>query len=126
MLISISVVVIAATVVVAAIFFIPVLIQVRRTAGELEKLSETIRTMVTPFSHDLTIILQETKDILSTIHRQVDRTEESINVMRDVAIGLRNFQKGIKGKIEGHLLELTGLKNAVSCGVSTFFHQLRR
>jgi len=49
---AISISVIAAIMVVAVITLIPVLLQVRRTAREAEKVLETVRTQILPLSHD--------------------------------------------------------------------------
>jgi uncharacterized protein YoxC len=126
MLLTISVTVIAAIMVVALIFQIPILLQIRRTAREAEKFLETSRTQIVPLSHDLTVILQEVKTILQSIHRQVDRVEESVTTVRDAATRLREFEEEILGGIEGPLLELAALIKAISQGVSAFLRVLLR
>lgn len=126
MLLTISVTVIAAIMVVALIFQIPILLQIRRTAREAEKFLETSRTQIVPLSHDLTVIFQEVKTILQSIHRQVDRVEESVTTVRDAATRLREFEEEILGGIEGPLLELAALIKAISQGVSAFLRVLLR
>jgi uncharacterized protein YoxC len=126
MLLTISVTVIAAIMVVALIFQIPILLQIRRTAREAEKFLETSRTQIVPLSHDLTVILQEVKTILQSIHRQVDRVEESVTTVRDAATRLREFEEEILGGIEGPLLEFAALIKAISQGVSAFLRVLLR
>ena len=120
MLLTISVTVIAAIMVVALIFQIPILMQIRRTAREAEKFLETSRTQIVPLSHDLTVIFQEVKTVLQSIHRQVDRVEESVTTVRDAATRLREFEEEILGRVEGPLLELSALIRAVSQGVQPF------
>jgi uncharacterized protein YoxC len=56
MLLTISVTVIAASIVLLIVFMIPVLLQIRRTARELEKLIDTTRMQLVPVSHDLTAV----------------------------------------------------------------------
>lgn len=126
MLLTISVTVIAAIMVVALIFQIPILLQIRRTAREAEKFLETSRTQIVPLSHDLTVIFQEVKTILQSIHRQVDRVEESVTTVRDAATRLREFEEEILGGVEGPLLELAALIKAISQGVSAFLRVLLR
>jgi uncharacterized protein YoxC len=126
MLLTISVTVIAAIMVVALIFQIPILLQIRRTAREAEKFLETSRTQIVPLSHDLTVIFQEVKTILQSIHRQVDRVEESVTTVRDAATRLREFEEEILGGIEGPLLEFAALIKAISQGVSAFLRVLLR
>jgi len=55
-LLTISVTVIAAILVLVLIFFIPVLLQVRRTAHEAEKLIDSLRLEVAPVSRDVGLI----------------------------------------------------------------------
>lgn len=126
MLLTISVTVIAAIMVVALIFQVPILLQIRRTAREAEKFLETSRTQIVPLSHDLTVIFQEVKTILQSIHRQVDRVEESVTTVRDAATRLREFEEEILGGVEGPLLELAALIKAISQGVSAFLRVLLR
>ena len=54
-LLTISVTVIAAIMVLALIFLIPVLLQVRRTAHEAEKLIDSVRVQVAPVSRDIAV-----------------------------------------------------------------------
>jgi len=126
MILTISVTVIAAIMVVAVLFLIPILMQIRRTAREVEKTLETARMQIVPLSHDLTVISQEVNGILQSIHRQVDRVEEGITSVRDTAVRLREFEKEIEEKIESPLLQFAALVSAVSRGVEAFIRILRR
>jgi len=126
MLITISVMVIAVIALVAAFYAIPVLIQIRRTAGEVEKLAETVRTQITPLSKDLAIIFQETRSILESIRQQTDKVEEGITALQEMVVNLRDFQRDIQEKIEGPLLEVSTLIKAVSEGFVALVRLLRR
>lgn len=126
MLLTISVTVIAGVMVIAVLFFIPSLMQIRRTAREVEKILETARMQIVPLSHDLTVISQEVNGILQSIHRQVDRVEEGVINVRDTAVRLREFEREIEEKIESPLLELATLVSAVTRGVEAFVRMLRR
>jgi len=116
MLITISVTVIAAIALVAAFYAIPVLIQIRRTAGEVEKLAQTVRTQITPLGKDLAIIFQEIRTILESIHQQADKVEVGMTALQEIVVNLRDFQRDIQEKIEGPLLEVSTLIEAVSEG----------
>src|SRR4030043_98137 len=85
MLLTISVTVIAAILVLVLIFFIPVLLQVRRTAHEAEKLIDSVRLQVAPVSRDIAAISREVKSVIQSIHRQVDRVEGGIETVHDMA-----------------------------------------
>ena len=126
MLLTISVTVIAAAIVVFTFFLIPVLLQIRRTSRELEKLFDTARMQVTPVSHDLTAISLEIKNMLQSIRRQVDKVEDGITAVRDSALRLKEFQQEVQQMIEDPLIELASLVKGVSRGVEAFLHIFRR
>jgi uncharacterized protein YoxC len=125
MLLTISVTVIAASIIVVAIVLIPVILQVRRTAHEAEKLLETARMQVVPLSHDLTVISREVNLILQSVHRQVDSVEEGIATVQGAAERLRDFEEVILTRVEEPVLELAALVRAVSRGTGAFLRYLR-
>jgi uncharacterized protein YoxC len=126
MVLTISVTIIAVVMVVAMLFLILTLLQIRRTAREVEKILETTRMQIVPLSHDLTVISQEVKGVLESIHRQVDGVEESITTVRDAFVRLREFEEEILPEIEKPLLELATLVSAVSRAIKTFVRMLSR
>ena len=126
MLQTISITVIAAAIVVVAIVLIPVILQIRRTAREAEKLLETARMQLVPLSHDLTVISREVSGILQSVHRQVDRVEEGIATVQGAAERLRDFEEAILIRVEEPLLELAALVRAVSRGIGAFLGYFRR
>jgi len=126
MALTISVTIIAAALVVAVIIQIPVLLQIRRTAREMEKFLETARMQIVPLSHDLTVISRELNGVLQSIHRQVDKVEESITTLRDGMGRLREFEEGILHKIEEPLQETATLIGAIGRGIGAFVRMLRR
>jgi uncharacterized protein YoxC len=126
MVLTISVAVIAASIVLSVAFLIPVLLQIRRTSRELEKLFDTARMQITPLSHDLTAISLEFKGIFQSIRRQVDKVEDGITSVRDAALRLKEFQAEIEQTIERPLLELASLVKAVSRGAGAFLRIFHR
>jgi uncharacterized protein YoxC len=125
MLLTISVTVIAASIVVVAIVLIPVILQIRRTAREAEKLFETTRTQIVPLSHDLTVISREVSGILQSVHRQVDKVEEGIATVQDAAERLREFEEGVLTIVEEPLLKLATLVSAARRGIGAFVGYFR-
>ena len=125
MLQTISVTVIAASIVVVAIVLIPLILQIRRTAREAEKLLETARTHIVPLSHDLTVISKEVSSIVQSIHRQVDTLEEGIASVRDAAERLRDFEESALTIVEAPLVKLATLVSAASRGVGAFLRFFR-
>ncbi len=125
MLLTISVTVIAASIVIIAIVLIPVILQIRRTAREAEKLLESARMQVVPLSHDLTVISREVSGILQSVHRQVDTVEEGIATVQGAAKRLRDFEEALLTGVEVPLLELATLVRAASRGIVAFLRFFR-
>jgi uncharacterized protein YoxC len=126
MLQTISVTVIAASVVILTVFLIPVLLQIRRTAREAEKTLETVRTQIVPLSHDAAAISWEIKGIVQSIHRQVEKVEDGISTVGDAALRLREFEGKIERILEGPLLELVALFSGLIRGAEAFLRFFRR
>lgn len=116
-LMAISVTVIAAIMVLALIFQIPVLLQVRRTAREAEKLIDSVRVQVAPVSRDVGLIFRDVKSIVQSINRQVDRVEDGIETVHDMAVRAKEFQLEVKRRIEEPLLQLAAVLGGVKRGV---------
>ena len=123
---TISVAVIAAIMVVAVICIIPVLLQIRRTAQQVEKLTETVRMQIPPLSHDLTAISQTANGIMQSLHRQADKLEESVGAVREGVERLRDFQDDVLDRVGQPIFTASALFSALNHGVSTFFRVLRR
>jgi len=116
-LMAISVTVIAAIMVLALIFQIPVLLQVRRTAREAEKLIDSVRVQVAPVSRDVGLISRDVKSIVQSIHRQVDRVEDGIETVHDMAVRVKEFQLEVKRRIDEPILQLAAVLGGVKRGV---------
>ncbi len=126
MLLTISVTVIAAVMVGAVVCLVPVLMQVRRTAREAEKVLETVRMQIVPVSRDLTLISAEVNGILQSLHRQIERVEDSLSTVRDSAERLREFEEDVLRRLEPPVFRLARVFGGVSRGFETFFRTLLR
>lgn len=126
MLLTISVTVIATILVLSLIFLIPVLLQVRRTAREAEKLLDSVRLQVAPVSHDVTAISLEVKSIIQSIHRQVDRVEGGIETVHDMAVRVKAFQIEVQRRIEEPLIQIAAVLYGVKRGVEAIGHIFSR
>ena len=125
MLLTISVTVIAASMIIVMIVLTPVILQISRTAREAEKFLETARMQIVPVSNDLTVISRELSSILQSIHRQVDRVEEGIATVQDAVERLREFEEGVLTIAEEPLLKFTTLIRAASRGIGAFWRVFR-
>jgi uncharacterized protein YoxC len=114
---TISVTVIAAILALVLIFFIPILLQVRRTARGAEKLIDSVRLQVAPVSRDVVLISRDVRSIVQSIHRQVDRVEDGIETVHDTAVLVKEFQWEVKRRIEERLLQLAAVVAGVKRGV---------
>jgi len=118
-LLAISVAVIAAIQVLILIFLIPVLLQVRRTAHEAQKLIDSVRLQVVPVSRDVTALSREVKSIIQSIHRQVHRVESGIETVHDMSVRVAEFQIEVQRRIKEPLLQLAAVYGGVKRGIGT-------
>ena len=125
-LLTISVTVIAAIMVLALIFLIPVLFQVRRTAREAEKLIDSVHLQVAPVSRDITAISREVKSVIQSIHRQVDQVEDGIETVHDMAVRVKEFQIEVQRRIEEPMLQLAAVMGGVKRGFEVISSIFRR
>ena len=116
-LLTISVTAIAAILVLVLIFFIPVLLQVRRTVHEAEKLIDSVRLQVAPVSREITTISRELRSVTQSLYRQVDRVEDGIETVHDMAVLAKEFQLEVKRRIEEPLLQLAAVLGGVKRGI---------
>ena len=116
-LMAFSVTVIAAIMALVLIFLIPVLLQVRRTAQEAEKLIDSVRLQVAPISRDIGVISRDVKGIVQSIHRQVDRVEDGIETVHDMTLRVKEFQAEVQRRVEQPLLQLAAVLGGIKQGI---------
>ncbi len=126
MLMSISVTVIAAFIVIFVIALIPLLVQLRRTAKEAEKLLETTRLQIAPIAHDVARVMDDVRDIVKQAQRQMGKVEESVDAVRDTVVKLRDVETLLRDRIEKPLLGIVGTVGALVKGVRVFLQYVRR
>jgi uncharacterized protein YoxC len=123
---AISVTVIAAIMILGVIYMIPVLLQIRRAAREAEKLIDSIRAQVAPTSRDIVLISHDVKSIVQSIQRQVDRIEEGVETVHDMAMRLKVFQIEVQRRIEEPLLQIVSVFGGVKRGAEAIAGIFRR
>ncbi len=123
---AISVTVIAAIMILGLIFMIPVLLQIRRAAREAEKLIDSVRAQVAPTSRDIVLISHDVKSIVQSIQRQVDRVEEGVETVHDMAVRLKEFQIVVQRSIEEPLLQIVSVFSGVKRGAEAIAGIFRR
>jgi len=109
-LLVVSVTVIAAVMVMRAVFEILALVQVRRAAQEAEK-------MLASVSREVGLISTDVKSLVQSIHEQAERVEDSIETFHDMAAWMKAFQSEVKPGIEETLLQMAAVLGGVRRGV---------
>lgn len=120
-LLTISVTVIAAILVLILILLVPVLLQVRRTAHEAEKLIDSVRMQVAPVSRDLVLISRDVKNIVQSVQRQVGRVEGGIETVHDMAVRIKQFRCRITESFFPFTAVFRGVKRGVEVFARSFF-----
>ena len=126
MVLEISVAVIAAFIVIFTLALIPVLLQIKRTAAEAQKLLDTVRQQIVPFSHDFVRIVEDVRRVLGSVDRQVNKVEGSVDALKDTALKIRDLEARLQERVEQPLLELAGFISGLMKGLGAFFASLRR
>jgi methyl-accepting chemotaxis protein len=109
-LLTVSVTVIAAVMVMRAVFEILALVQVRRAAREAEQLLASV-------SREVGLISSEVKHLVQSIQEQAERVEDSIETFHDMAAWMKAFQSEVKPGIEETLLQMAAVLGGVRRGV---------
>jgi uncharacterized protein YoxC len=123
---AISVTVIAATMVVGLIFMIPLLLQIRRTAREAEKLIDTVSAQVAPVSRDIILISQDVKDIVESIRQQVYNVEDGIETVHDMVLWTKKLQAELKWRAEAPLLQIAAVMGGIKRGFEVMARMIKR
>lgn len=123
MLLTISVVVVAAMMVITCIVIIVALFYVIRAVKSVERLAETARPHIAPISHDITVITQKAAGIFDSVQRQTVMIEESVESFRDISTGVRRFQENFMEKVSFPVVKISRFFTAIKVGFETFFNK---
>jgi uncharacterized protein YoxC len=118
-LVEVSIVIIAASIVLFIMVLIPVLIRVGSAAKEIARLVETARHHVAPITHDVAVIMTRAKDVSDSVSRQVVQIEGSIQKYKA-------YEAVIDEKIARPLVEFIALASGIVRGFNTFMRHLKR
>ena len=123
---TVSVTVIAVVSVLSLIFSIPVYFRFRRTVREIEKLVDAVRAQVAPISRDIGLLSRDVRDMVQSIHRQVGRVEDGVEIAHSMASRAKEFQGEIERKLEEPLLELASVLGGIKAGIEAAVRIFRR
>lgn len=118
-LVEISVVVVAAFIVIFILVLIPVLIKVGRAVNELAKLTDMVRVHIPPVAHDLAIIFSKAKDVSGSVTRQVHQIEGTVQKFK-------TYEAIFDEKVGKPIIDLVALISGLVKGISTFLYYMRK
>lgn len=124
MMMTVSVVVIAACMFFIMVAAVGALWRIRRVAMEAERLVETVRMHLPPFIHDMTKITSDIRSIVHTLERQAPKVGDMVEALRVTARDVQDFERMIRERLERPLLDLTALVSGISRGIVTFWRTL--
>ena len=78
---------------------------------------DSVRLHVAPVSRDVVLVSREVKNIVQSIHRQVDRVEDGIGTVHDMGVRVKESQLEVKRRIKGPLLQLAAAVGSVKRSV---------
>ncbi len=124
LMMTVSVVVIAACMLFIMMAAVSTLWRIRRVAMEAERLVETVRMHLPPLIHDMTKITSDIRSIVHTLERQTPKVGDMIEALRVTARDVQDFERMIRERLERPLLDLTALVSGIARGIVTFWRTL--
>ncbi len=124
MLLTYSVVVIAAVMVLTCLALIVTLFYIIRVAKSVERLTETVRPHIAPISHDIALITQKSATIIESVQRQTLMVEESVDNVRAMSRNVRRFEENLLDKIAIPFVKLSHMSGAIIRGFEAVYNRL--
>ncbi len=124
MMMTVSVVFIAACMLFIMIAAVAALWRIRKLAVEAERLVETVRMHMPPLIHDMTKITSDIRSIVHTLERQAPKVGDAVEALRVTARDVQDFERMLRERLERPLLDLTALISGIARGVVTFWRTL--
>jgi uncharacterized protein YoxC len=114
-IISIAVAVIAVTFVVLALFAIPAIVEIRKSATELRALAGRLESEINPVLHELRSTLADVKVMTEGTSQKIEHLYDFLEVVGDTGRNLRIINSvigSVAGAVAGPSLWMTGAKAA--------------
>jgi uncharacterized protein YoxC len=124
LMMTVSVMVIAACMFFIMVAAVAALLRVRKVAMEAERLVETVRMNLPPLIHDMTKITSDVRSIVHTLERQAPKIGDFLEALRVTARDIHDFERMIRERLERPLLDLTALVSGLARGAVTFWRTL--
>jgi uncharacterized protein YoxC len=107
------------------VYLITVLVQLKKTLGEVERDMKEISTRVVPVLENTEYVTTRLKSIAESIDDQVLTVRDSIGAIRQVAENIVDLERRVQDQIEGPLLDGISFASAVVRGIRTFIERVR-
>ena len=107
------------------VYLITVLVQLKKTLGEVERDMKEISTRVVPVLENTEYVTTRLKSIAESIDDQVLTVRDSIGSIRQVAENIVDLERRVQDRIEGPLLDGISFASAVVRGIRTFIERVR-
>ena len=107
------------------VYLITVLVQLKKTLGEVERDMKEISTRVVPVLENTEYVTTRLKSIAESIDDQVLTVRDSIGSIRQVAENIVDLERRVQDRIEGPLLDGISFASAVVRGIQTFIERVR-
>lgn len=126
MLWEISLLVIAIAVLLIVIFAIPALLQLRRTAKNMEITTKTLNQNLPGILTNVDEISNNLTQITQSIHYQVNGVRNVVDKFQKMADDVVDFEQTLREEIESPLIQTISTISAFTKGARAFTEALRR
>jgi uncharacterized protein YoxC len=125
MLWEIGVLIISIALLLFAIFSIPTLLQLRRTAKSMEQNSKTLNQNLPGILTNIDEITTNLTHVTQSIQSQVEGFQNVVDKIQDVADDVVQFERTIRNEVGSPLIETVATVTALIKGTRAFLDTLR-
>jgi uncharacterized protein YoxC len=125
MLWEIGVLLIGIALLLFAVFSIPTLLQLRRTAKSMEQTSKTLNQNLPGILTNIDEITTNLTHVTQSIQTQVEGFQNVVDKIQDVAEDVVQFERGIRNEVGSPIIETIATITAVLKGTRAFLDTLR-
>jgi uncharacterized protein YoxC len=126
MLWEISLLIIAIAFLIVVIFAIPALLQIRRTAKNMEITAKTLNQNLPGILTNVDEISTNLSQITQSIHYQVNGVRNVVDKFQKMADDVVDFEQNLREEIESPLMQAISTISAFTKGARAFTEALRR
>jgi uncharacterized protein YoxC len=122
---EISLLIIAVSFLLLAVFAIPSLLQIRKSAKSLELTTKTLNQNLPGILTSLDELATNLAESTGSLHQQIDSVKGIIHKFEDVAEDVVDFERSLRAEIEAPIMEIVSTVSAVVKASRVFLDALR-